>query len=99
MTEHGKSTKHSIPFGQLPAPPPVLPQLVTCPDELNALDSVDEVIDGDANGDGVVDVQDLVDVITNWGPCPPPPTDCVGDVFPDGVVGVQDLTMVILNWS
>jgi hypothetical protein len=55
-------------------------------------------VPGDVNGDGVVDVQDLVDVILAWGPCDPP-EDCYGDLNGDGVVDVQDLVMVILNWS
>jgi hypothetical protein len=53
---------------------------------------------GDVNGDGVVDVQDLVHIITNWGPCPPGPA-CAADLNGDGVVDVQDLVIVIVGWS
>jgi hypothetical protein len=59
--------------------------------------TADGSVPGDANGDGVVDVSDLVLVIVNWGPCPPGP--CPGDVTGDGVVDVADLIAVILGWS
>lgn len=54
---------------------------------------------GDATGDGVVDVSDLVDVILAWGPCPVPPTPCPADFDGSGVVDVSDLVTVILNWG
>ncbi|MHC5026676.1 MAG: choice-of-anchor B family protein [Planctomycetota bacterium] len=50
---------------------------------------------GDVNGDGFVDVQDLVAVITAWGKC----NGCVEDITGDGQVDVQDLILVITNWS
>jgi glucose/arabinose dehydrogenase len=53
----------------------------------------------DVNGDGVVDVQDLLAVIFDWGPCPTPPAPCPADVTGDGQVDVEDLLMVILGWS
>ena len=49
----------------------------------------------DVNGDGSVNVEDLTDVILNWGKCP----GCPADVNGDGIVNVQDLTEVILNWG
>jgi len=50
---------------------------------------------GDATGDGVVDIDDLLAVIGVWGPC----LDCAADLDGDGVVDVDDLLMVIGNWS
>lgn len=50
----------------------------------------------DVTGDGVVDVQDLVEIILAWGPCAAP---CIADVNDDGVVDVVDLVAVILAWS
>ena len=50
----------------------------------------------DVNGDGVVDVADLFEVIVAWGDCPVP---CAADVVPDGVVDVQDLVAVITAWG
>ena len=57
------------------------------------------IVTGDANDDGLVDVDDLVMVILGWGPCPAPPDPCSADVDGSGAVDVDDLVMVILNWS
>jgi hypothetical protein len=58
---------------------------------------------GDVTGDGIVDVDDLLAVITQWGACPAPPAPCSADIAPigepDGVVNVDDLLLVILNWG
>jgi hypothetical protein len=54
---------------------------------------------GDTNGDGAVDVDDLVAVILAWGLCPAPPMTCPADVNGSGAVDVDDLIMVILNWG
>jgi hypothetical protein len=54
---------------------------------------------GDTNGDGQVNVDDLVSVILGWGSCPNPPANCPADVNNDGMVDVDDLVMVILNWG
>ena len=53
---------------------------------------------GDVNGDGNVDVEDLVTLILNWGPCPPE-GPCVGDLDHSATVDVADLVIVILNWG
>jgi hypothetical protein len=53
-------------------------------------------VPGDVDGDGLVTVADLVDVILAWGPCA---GLCAADLNADGVVGVEDLVIVILNWS
>jgi hypothetical protein len=59
---------------------------------------------GDVNHDDAVNVDDLLAVIDNWGPCPSPPSpaNCPEDVAPaigNGFVNVDDLMMVINNWS
>jgi hypothetical protein len=51
----------------------------------------------DVNGDGVVDVLDLLDLLTAWGPCPPGP--CPADVNGDGVVDVLDLLDLLTAWG
>jgi hypothetical protein len=50
---------------------------------------------GDADGDGVVGVDDILLVISAWGPC----ADCDADVNEDGEVGVNDILTVIGNWG
>ncbi len=60
-------------------------------------------IPGDINGDGHVNVIDLLAVIQNWGPCPNPHNPCPADIAPppngNGSVNVADLLMVINNWG
>jgi len=53
----------------------------------------------DINHDGSVNVNDLLAVITGWGPCPQPPAVCSGDVNNDGQVDVNDLLAVITSWG
>jgi len=53
---------------------------------------------GDVDGNGVVDVQDLVLVIVNWGPCPEL-GPCTGDLDGNDFVDVSDLVEVIVNWG
>ncbi|MCI0676992.1 MAG: dockerin type I domain-containing protein [Phycisphaerales bacterium] len=54
---------------------------------------------GDVNGDGVVNITDLLAVIAGWGACPTPPDPCPGDVDNDGDVDIADLLSVISNWG
>jgi hypothetical protein len=49
---------------------------------------------GDANGDGVVGVQDLIAVIVAWGTSDPD-----ADVDGSGVVDVQDIVQVVVAWG
>ena len=49
---------------------------------------------GDANNNGVVDIDDLVTVITNWGGAGGP-----GDVNGSGTVDIDDLVVVITKWG
>jgi hypothetical protein len=53
----------------------------------------------DINGDGIVGVDDLLEVILSWGACRFPPTPCPADVTGDGSVDVDDLLLVILNFG
>ena len=53
-----------------------------------------ELCDGDVNGDHVVNIDDLVLVIVNWGSPGP-----VGDVTRNGIVNIDDLVAVITHWG
>jgi hypothetical protein len=55
-------------------------------------------IPGDADGNGAVNVDDLLIVINDWGRCEVGQT-CLGDVDGNGSVDVNDLLLVINNWS
>jgi hypothetical protein len=50
---------------------------------------------GDVNGDAVVDVLDLLDVISAWGPC----AGCPEDIDHNGSVDVIDLLAIISAWG
>lgn len=54
---------------------------------------------GDLNSDGVVGAADLIILLAFWGPCPPPPLECLGDLNADEVVGAADLLILLANWS
>jgi uncharacterized membrane protein len=53
-------------------------------------------VPGDATGDGIVNVNDVLAVISGWGVCP---TNCPADLNGTGSVDVDDLLIVLNNWG
>lgn len=53
-------------------------------------------VPGDLNGDGVVEVNDLLILIAGWGPCS---GECPADLSGDGVVNVSDILLLLSFWS
>ena len=51
---------------------------------------------GDANGDGSVTVDDILTILSSWGPCGVP---CLDDLDGDGEVDVDDLLAVLSQLS
>ena len=49
----------------------------------------------DINGDDVVNISDLLEIISSWGLC----SGCDADINDDGTVNVSDLLMVIDAWG
>jgi len=65
-----------------------------------AMDSVMIVLDettaeGDVNGDGIVDIMDLLLVLADYGPC----AGCDTDINGDGVVDVTEVLIILAGWS
>ncbi len=55
---------------------------------------------GDVDGDGSVDVLDLLGLLTSWGPCPGPCLpSCAADFDDDCQVDVTDLLILLVNWG
>jgi hypothetical protein len=57
---------------------------------------IDACVVGDATGDGVVDIDDVLALALAWGPCPAP---CQVDVDGNGSIDVDDIVLVALSWS
>jgi hypothetical protein len=55
-------------------------------------------IPGDLNGDGVVNVSDLLILLGQWGSCADV-NNCPADLNGDGVVNVSDLLILLSNWG
>lgn len=54
-----------------------------------------EACQADLNGDGTIDVFDLLLVLESWGPCPA----CPADLTNTGAVDVFDLLFLLENWG
>src|SRR5690606_31609659 len=52
----------------------------------------------DLNCSGAVDVQDMLIMLSAWGPCPPE-GECAEDLNDSGAVDVQDLLILLGNWG
>ena len=49
----------------------------------------------DVNGDNVVNVTDILQVIANYGACP----SCIEDMNDDGFVGIYEILTLLDNWG
>ncbi len=55
---------------------------------------------GDLNGDDVVDINDIFEILGLWGPCPDPcPPYCIGDPTEDCTVNIDDLFTILGMWG
>ena len=64
-------------------------------DDVQLLSTSGSAVLGDVNCDGVVNVTDVLAVVSNWGTCA---GVCNEDLVPDGIINVSDLLQVIGNW-
>ncbi len=53
----------------------------------------------DLDDSATVDVGDLIELLTAWGPCSPDGSSCPADLDGDGQIAVLDLLSVILDWG
>jgi hypothetical protein len=53
---------------------------------------------GDTNGDDVVDTEDLLDLLADWGACGEP-DGCDTDINGDGMIDVVDLLILLGEWT
>ena len=65
-------------------------------DNLDDIIIIDPPTPGDINGDGLVNIADLLILIGDWGACP---NGCGGDIDGDGFANIADLLIVIANWT
>ena len=53
----------------------------------------------DLNMDGTVGAGDVLLLLSAWGQCPDPPTECPADLNGDGTVGGGDLLILLAAWG
>ncbi len=68
-------------------------------DEDGVLDECQPTCPGDTNGDGQVAINDFLQVLSDWGPCPGLPAPCAGDLTGDDVVDILDFLEVLDLWG
>jgi len=54
---------------------------------------------GDVNHDGTVGIEDLLIILSGYGPCPEQVDPCPGDIDDNNVVGISDLFLLLDNWG
>ena len=54
-----------------------------------------DAMPGDATGDGLVNTNDILAVLSEWGQC----KACAADLNGDGLVGVDDILIIIEYWT
>ena len=54
---------------------------------------------GDIQASGGVDMDDLTQLLAQWGACSGTSGDCSGDLNGDGTVDVADLLMILSAWG
>jgi len=64
-------------------------------DDVQLMTTTSDGVSGDVNCDGYVNVTDVLEVVSLWGPCD---GVCAADIVPDGTINVADLLQVIGNW-
>ena len=69
-----------------------------CPNDNGIIDCLESDCPADIDGDGLVTIEDLLDVIGSWGDCADP-DNCPADLDGTGSVDIEDLLAVISGWG
>jgi fibronectin-binding autotransporter adhesin len=96
MDYTGSLVNNTLTVGTLPAGFTAKIDL-SVPHEVNLVVSTASTLAGDANGDGIVNSQDLAVVSSEWLLTGKNPYQS-GDVNHDGIVNSQDLAVISSNW-
>jgi len=91
---HADGALGQFTFELPPVADPLAWKIIATPHDITIV-VASTAIPGDATGDGLVDVLDLLAVLNAWGDCPACPEDLTGD----GLVDVLDLLQVLANWT
>jgi hypothetical protein len=60
----------------------------------------DQSVFGDLDGDGIVGINDFLQLLGDWGACANPcPPSCVADLDSDCTVGINDFLLLLANWT
>ena len=68
-------------------------------DDNGIIDTCEPTCLGDVDGNGIVDVNEFLQVLADWGPCPALPAPCESDYDRDGIVGINDLLISLAAWG
>ncbi|UCD76889.1 MAG: right-handed parallel beta-helix repeat-containing protein [Phycisphaerales bacterium] len=63
--------------------------------DMGAYEFQGESCPADLNGDGIVDIDDLFQVLSAWGSC----DECPEDINEDGTVDIDDIFAVLASWG
>jgi hypothetical protein len=99
----GKGTLRATgPIGPNHAPPGFYLLFILNGDAVPSVSAMVQLlprVHGDVDGDGVVDFQDVLLLLSAWGACPEPPAECPADLDGNGTVDFQDLLLLLSNWT
>jgi len=68
-------------------------------DDNGIIDTCEPTCFGDVDGDGMVGINEFMQVLADWGPCPRLPAPCESDYNRDGIVGINDLLIALSRWG
>jgi len=98
VIDNGHHITSTYDIGQITLEEPMWMDATSCSGNGRALVAADEMIPcpGDLNGDGVVNTEDLLLLLGDWG-CNG--ESCIGDVDDDGDTDTADLLVLLAAWG